>query len=67
MKYTVCITSTSIAYAEVEIEAEDPEDAHTRAWEMLDAGDVELTHEPGEIEVDVYEAEDDTLVFRSDL
>ena len=57
MKYTVCITSTSIAYHETEIEAEDPETAHTRAWEMLEAGDIELCHEPGEIEVDVYKAD----------
>lgn len=56
-KYIVTISEVHTAYAEVEIEAEDPEDAHTRAWEMLDAGEIELMSAPGEIEVDVYEAD----------
>jgi hypothetical protein len=57
IKYTVTISEVHTAYAEVEIEAEDAEDAYTRAWEMLDAGEIELMSAPGEIEVDVYEAD----------
>jgi len=57
IKYTVTISEVHTAYAEVEIEAEDAEDAYTRAWEMLDAGEIELMSAPGEIEVDVYKAD----------
>ena len=57
IKYTVTISEVHTAYAEVEIEAEDAEDAYTRAWEMLDAGEIELMSAPGEIEVDVYRAD----------
>jgi hypothetical protein len=57
IKYTVTISEVHTAYAEVEIEAEDAEDAYTRAWEMLDAGEIELMSAPGDIEIDVYEAD----------
>jgi|LakMenEpi03Aug12_release.lakeMendotaPanAssembly.Ray.scaffolds.fasta_scaffold5719143_1 hypothetical protein len=57
IKYTVTISEVHTAYAEVEIEAEDAEDAYTRAWEMLDAGEIELMSAPGEIEIDVYKAD----------
>jgi hypothetical protein len=57
IKYTVTISEVHTAYAEVEIEAEDAEDAYTRTWEMLDAGEIELMSAPGEIEVDVYRAD----------
>jgi hypothetical protein len=57
IKYTVTISEVHTAYAEVEIEAEDAEDAYTRAWEMLDAGEIELMSAPGDIEIDVYKAD----------
>ena len=59
MKYSVTLSATHTAYAEVEIEAETAEDAMDRAWEMLDAGEIELLEAPGDIEIDAYEAADE--------
>jgi len=59
MKYSVTLSAVHTSYAEVEIEAETAEDAMDRAWEMLDAGEIELLEAPGDIEIDAYEADDE--------
>ena len=59
MKYTVTFSAVHTSYAEVEIEAETAEDAMDRAWEMLDAGEIELIDAPGDIEIDAYEVDED--------
>ena len=59
MKYLVTLSEVHTSYAEVEIEAEAAEDAMDRAWEMLDAGEIELIDAPGDIEIDAYEADED--------
>jgi len=56
-KYIVTLSEIRTAYAEVEIEAETQEAAMDQAWEMLDAGKIDLHDAPGEIEIDVYEAD----------
>jgi hypothetical protein len=57
IKYIVTMSEVHTAYAEVEIEAETREAAMDQAWEMLDAGEIDLLHAPGGIEIDVYEAD----------
>ena len=59
MKYSVTLSATHTAYAEVEIEAESQEAAMDRAWEMPEAGEIELLEAPGDIEIDAYEADED--------
>lgn len=59
MKYSVTLSAVHTRYAEVEIEAETQEAAMDRAWEMLEAGEIELLEAPGDIEIDAYEADED--------
>lgn len=59
MKYTVTVSATYTSFAEVEIEAETAQEAEDRAWEMLDAGEIELPEADEYIEIDSYESDED--------
>lgn len=59
MKYTVRVSSVSYAYAETEIEAEDPETAEHVAYDMIAAGTIELEQSHGDMEIDVEPADED--------
>ena len=58
-KYIVRVTHVLYAYAETEIEAESEEAAEDIAWDMIHSGERELVETPGDMEVDVQEAEDE--------
>ena len=59
MKYLVRVSSVSYAYAEVEIEAEDPETAEHMAYDMIADGTIELEQSDGEMDIDVDLADED--------
>lgn len=53
MKYIVRVSGVSYAYAETEIEAEDPETAEHMAYDMIAAGTIELEQAFGSMDIDV--------------